>query len=536
MGETPLLPWRLLGGTKVHAVVQLIVEHMHEIDGSVLTLTLYISVSSHGSDQSHERRKPTQNVTVDTEREFKKLQQEKEVLQQEKENVQRGKDELQQEKEELQREKENVQREKEELQQEKEELQREKENVQREKEELQQEKEELQREKENVQREKEELQQQQDKYQEQIKDHQQQLNGKIYVSPEMCYATGKGLEVAAVGEQATAVVHAVDQDGRECDKPFGKIECELISEANDVVVGFKVEKMNSHYEISYQPTHKGKHQLNIRVEGVHIRGSPFTVAVKTPAHLAQRNLLRVSLVCPMVFHLLALTAMVVKFPIQKLDTPIQTSDEGFQPWDIVLQRLGTPIKIIGGLSRPWGVEVGNNGEIVVVEHALHCVSIFAPNGTKIRRFGTKGSGQGQFNNPRGVAFDSAGNILVVDGSNHRVQKFTAEGKFLKAAGRHGNGTGGHLEFDHPTGIGVNHKNKKVYVCDRQNNRVQILNEDLTFSGRFGSIGGRDFKWTWDVAFDSTGSVYIADGGNHCIQVFTPEGKFLRKFGKEGMQW
>ena len=304
-------------------MIQLIVEHMQWYCNHT-----YISVSSHGSDHSHKRRKPTQNVTADREREFKELQQENEKLQQEKD----------------------------------------------------------------------ELQQQQDKYHEQIRDLQQQLNGKVYVSPQRCYATGKGLEVAVVGKQATAVMHTVDVDGRECDKPLGSLECELISEAKDVVVGFKVEKMNSHYEISYQPTHKGKHQLNIRVEGVHIRGSPFTVAVKTPAHLAQRNLLRVSLVCPMVF--LALTAIVVKFPIQKLDTPIQTSDEGFQPWDIVLQRLGTPIKIIGGLSQPWGVEVGNNGEIVVVEHALHCVSIFAPNATKIRRFGTKGSGQGQFNHPR----------------------------------------------------------------------------------------------------------------------------------------
>ena len=43
-------------------------------------------------------------------------------------------------------------------------------------------------------------------------------HGKVFiqhVSPEKCYATGKGLEVATLREQATAVIHAVDVEGRE---------------------------------------------------------------------------------------------------------------------------------------------------------------------------------------------------------------------------------------------------------------------------------------------------------------------------------
>ena len=92
-----------------------------------------------------------------------------------------------------------------------------------------------------------------------------------------------------------------------------------------------------------------------------------------------------------------------------------------------------------------------------------------------------------------------------------------------------------LEFDYPTGIGINHKNKKVYVCDFGNHRVQVLNEDLTFYSSFGSRGSGDgeLNYPWDVAFDSTGSTYIADSLNHRVQVFTPKGWFLRKFEKKG---
>ncbi len=41
------------------------------------------------------------------------------------------------------------------------------------------------------------------------------------------------------------------------------------------------------------------------------------------------------------------------------------------------------------------------------------------------------------------------------------------------------------------------------------------------------------KYPADIAFDSTRNVYVADLGNHRIQVFTAEGEFLRKFGKKG---
>ena len=49
-------------------------------------------------------------------------------------------------------------------------------------------------------------------------------------------------------------------------------------------------------------------------------------------------------------------------------------------------------------------------------------------------------------------------------------------------------------------------------------------------------GKGQFSRPLGIACDSTGKVYVADTGNHRIQVFTAEGKFLRMFGKRGCEW
>ena len=292
--------------------------------------------------------------------------------------------------------------------------------------------------------------------------------------PEKCYATGKGLEVATVGEQSTVTVHAIDTRGSKCAKPLPLISCELVPSSGERMKCEVKPSKSSEYQVDYWPTRRGRHQLHIKVCDQHIRGSPFTV--------------------------------------------------------VTLRKLEAPTRTITGLNDPWGVAVDKRGQIIIAEYGGQCISIYS-SGERIRSFGQFGSAPGQFLFPCGVAVDRAGNILVVDEGNHRIQKFTAEGKFMASVGSSGRKP---LKFSNPAGIGIS-PTEKVYICDQYNHRVQILNPDLTFSTSFGNEGCGDgqFNHPCDVAFDSRGNVYVADGGNHRIQVFTEEGHFLRKFGKKG---
>ena len=161
------------------------------------------------------------------------------------------------------------------------------------------------------------------------------------------------------------------------------------------------------------------------------------------------------------------------------------------------------------------------------------MSVTSPNGTKLRSFGTRGSGPGQFQDPCGVSVDDEGNILVADRGNHRIQKFTNNGQFLASVSTKGTGS---LQFNKLVDIAFNTHDKRVYVADAWNHRIQVLNSDLTFSsiigGKHGSKSG-EFSYPWGVTCDSTGNVYVAGSCTDRIQVFTESGKFLRKFGRRG---
>ena len=75
--------------------------------------------------------------------------------------------------------------------------------------------------------------------------------------------------------------------------------------------------------------------------------------------------------------------------------------------------------------------------------------------------------------PTGVAVDKDDNICVSDWGTSSLLKFNEEGKLMKTVGQKGKRPG---EFN--TLIFIKIINDKLYVCDNENQRIQILNTEL----------------------------------------------------------
>ena len=78
-------------------------------------------------------------------------------------------------------------------------------------------------------------------------------------------------------------------------------------------------------------------------------------------------------------------------------------------------------------------------------------------------------------------------------------------------------------------------NGNVIVVDSGNNRLQVFTPDGKFVAKYGKAGSGDgeFNQPWGITLDQAGNMYVADWKNHRIQKLSPEGEFLMKIGEYG---
>lgn len=142
-----------------------------------------------------------------------------------------------------------------------------------------------------------------------------------------------------------------------------------------------------------------------------------------------------------------------------------------------------------------------------------------------------GGAYGPFSIPTDIAVGPDDSIYCSDGyGNCRVHKFSSQGELLLSWGVPGHDAPG--EFFVPHGIWA-HSDGRVFVADRENNRVQIFDSEGTFLDQWGG-----FSYPCDVFVDNEDVVYVAEGTTWkpppdspapCVQIRSSNGKVLAKF-------
>lgn len=199
----------------------------------------------------------------------------------------------------------------------------------------------------------------------------------------------------------------------------------------------------------------------------------------------------------------------------------------------------------GEFVQPSGVTFSSNRRLVVSDTGNHRIQVFDDpsdlDANLLFSFGARGSGAGQFDHPLGLGADDDGRIYVADSGNARVQVFFPDGTLERVIeGPPGGGRGRLVE---PADVAVcsqlgpERYRGRIYVVDRAANRVQVFSplEDgarwLSTFGREGEDRG-ELGAPSGIALDHQCNVYVADPGNHRLQMFDSEGGFLELIGEE----
>ena len=183
--------------------------------------------------------------------------------------------------------------------------------------------------------------------------------------------------------------------------------------------------------------------------------------------------------------------------------------------------------VVNGLDWPQYFFVDENMNIYVSDMLVHQILLFHTNLTSGRRVagsGLKGSGTTQLDKPYGIFVDRNGTIYIADHGNHRIMKwFSDASEGIRVAG---DGTSGPsaTQITYPTQILVD-TNDYMYISEVGTHRITRWGPDSMFgvciAGCAGGAGNAatQLSGPHSLAFDSEGSLYVSDYGNHRVQKF-----------------
>lgn len=145
-------------------------------------------------------------------------------------------------------------------------------------------------------------------------------------------------------------------------------------------------------------------------------------------------------------------------------------------------------------------------------------------------WGIHGTSDGWLHKPRAAAFDAEDQLYIADLTD-RIQVFDRDGQFLRSWRMPG------LNVDGPSGVTVDRQGR-VLIADTHFYRVLVYTRQGALirqigDGVQGSTPGR-FVYSTDVVIDREGNFLVCEYGDFDrVQVFSPDGEFLRQWGGHG---
>ena len=299
---------------------------------------------------------------------------------------------------------------------------------------------------------------------------------KRKTSPKQSTVEGEGIREGTVGLTAEIIVITRNILGEQVYDQNNRVTIEIRNhEGHGCSTKPQIhDNKDGSYKISYFAKESGSYQASVKVNGQHVRGSPFKTELKP-----------------------------------RLFKPVLS--------------FGKRGSAAGMMNGPWGIAVYNKDEIAVSDSNNNRIQTFVCDGTHLRSFGRKGNQQGQFNFPTGIAFYN-NNIIVSDTYNHRVQIFDDQGHYLDQFGEKGKLN---HQLDCPLGLSID-SDGNIIVADFNNKSIKIFSLDGRFLRRIGEEGSFILP-IHCIQHDNY--FFVSDKGDLCIKVFDKQGKFLHKFGK-----
>ncbi|CAH1245204.1 TRIM3 [Branchiostoma lanceolatum] len=322
------------------------------------------------------------------------------------------------------------------------------------------------------------------------------------------------LEPAVVGFLKVSQLTTVDRYGRPCVVPVGNITAILKDPSGERIPTHLKEKARGgcKWDISYTPAKvTGKHRLEVAVNGRPVSGSPFDVCVES----SHRPVFTVGSVTE-VKDLPHPTDVAVD--MRGNIAVVEEANKRVQIFDVKTSRpLHSFAVDVGFGGSPCCIDMDSNGRFFVTSNGQNqAVRVYSQEGELLETLTT-----GYVRSPFGVTVLRDGRMVVADTKRQACLLLQPDGSLIREIGK------GYLRY--PWFTAVDESRGLVFVSDHSAHKVLVFDLEGKFKVGFGKKGEKDgeFQNPSGIALDPAGNVLVVSRLDGRLQVFRPDGRYLR---------
>lgn len=310
--------------------------------------------------------------------------------------------------------------------------------------------------------------------------------GRLVVSdtdPSQCKAQGKGLKKLVVGEESNISVLTKDSRGDQCYDENDEVEINVQTPLGAELDKELKDTNDGEYEVTFTPESIGQHKVMISVNGQPLANSPRIIQVEPHQYELE----------------------------YKLGTKIKERDD-FDDTDDGHYIFGDHIDSTIATAKDVAISQVT-GNIAVLDYIG--IKLYNPHGKYLNHFGTRCTNK-RLKNPRSVAVSCSGDIIVID--RETITQCTEKGTFVRHF---------RVRTKSPCSVSVA-RDGRVILCDSGDAMVKILSpngENLLNSFGYPKLTGSP-----SFAIHHEDKFYVSYQTNHCVLVFSNDGKILYKIG------
>ena len=231
-----------------------------------------------------------------------------------------------------------------------------------------------------------------------------------------------------VGQQMLFTLTLCDSSGNNISIGENEVDVYLLPLPQGILMKGKLEPLSQGQtvKVTLTPEKRGQHQLNVKVNGAHIKNSPFKVTVYVPPNCLSKPVVTISqLSRPTGLRCLQDKVLAVemnKHRIIEIDSHLH-------------------YKKFKHLSGAGELTQDSDLNIYVTTSTTHQLVKLSSTGNLIKIVGQLGKGNAEFNLPNGLRVSKNRELYVCDSSNNRVQVFDLDLNFKRSFGKKGGGKG-----------------------------------------------------------------------------------------------